>query len=677
MRKKYQVEGSPYPQGASYVEDQKAFNFSLYSKNAAKVVLLIYGDDVEVPQKTIEFDPKFNKTNEFWHIRIGEEEIPNAKFYAYRVWGPAIENGNRFHAFDPDKILIDPYAKNVFLPPKFSRDLASLPGKNDGTAPLGVIPPAKKKKKFEAHNWVKDYDHLIIYELHVKQFTANDHTIEEKHRGTYQGIIDKIPYLQELGVTAVELMPVHQWDPLEGSAWGYMTLNYFSPHKDYSSNKGLNGHIKEFKRMVKALCEAEILVILDVVYNHTTESDIYGPVYSFKGIDNSIYYLPRERDGKVDYADFSGTGNTFKSANHQPRKLILDSLRYWVTEFGISGFRFDLGSIFALDAEGRYSNDFYSILDQISHDPILQEVVLIAEPWDGDFDDQGYLLGMDFPGLKWKQWNDKGRMQFRQTVKGDNGMIKSLMTRLYGSNDLFPGPEDNLALSRTPAQSLNYISSHDGLTLYDLVSYTHTNQQSWDSGHHGVEKVPKKVLNLRKQQVKNFITLLMLSNGTPMFRAGDEFLQTQYGQANPYNIDDETVWLDWKRKEEFADVQEYFKNIISFRKKHPSIDRGRFWQDDVTWFGPEGKVDASYLGHTLSYHLKGTNEGLRLEDKDLYVMINTYWEAVKFKIMVPGDWKLKIDTSKSNGDDFIANEGKAYKSKTYKVKARSVVVLVK
>ncbi len=679
-RKWHQVEGFPNPQGSTYIPEEKAYNFSLYSKNATRVKLLIYGDDVEIPIREYEFNPKINKTQRIWHLKVKEREIESAKYYGYRLWGPNSHDKNLFHSYDPNKILLDPYAKNVFFPEKFSRDAASYHGKNDGKAPLAVLPP-KDHNSGESIEGIStghpklhhDYD-LIIYELHVRQFTANPNSgVKGDHRGTYQGIIDKIPYLKELGITAVELMPVQQWDPLEGSSWGYMTLNFFSPHKQYSSNQDIDGHLKEFKRMVNALNDAGIYVILDVVYNHTTEGDLIGPTYSFKGIDNSEYYLTHRRNGHWDYANFSGTGNTFYSAKSQSRRLILDSLRYWFTEMNVDGFRFDLGSIFALDTNGTYRTDFYTVIDQISNDPILRDIILIAEPWDGDLDDQGYLLGKSFPGVRWKQWNDRTRSCYRQFVKGDNGKVTELMKRLYGSNDIFPGPEEDLKLANKPPQSLNYITSHDGLTLYDMVSYTDPEHLSWDCGWEGVDVVPPKVMELRKQQVKNYITLLMLSNGTPMFRAGDEFLQTQLGQRNPYNVDDETVWLDWDNVEIHKDIFEFFKKIIRFRIDHPSIGRGRFWQEDVLWFGPDGQIDERDCSHTLAYFLSGKNHELELHDDDLYVMINAYWEPVDFKVMVEGNWSRIIDTSQSNKKP---EKVKSNHKRTYKVNPRSIVVLL-
>ncbi len=669
MRKWLAVEGTPYPQGVSISKNKKGLNFSLYSKHGSRVQLLIYGEDTFKPMLTYEFNPRINRTHHIWHCTLPFKKLEGAKYYAYRVFGPDSKMG--FHTFDPHKLLLDPFAKNVHFPKEFSRLAAERAGRNDGKAPLGVLPPFEEEEKHEVTHVFHDYD-LVIYEMHVKQFTANPNSgVPQSHQGTYQGVIDKIPYLVELGITAVELMPIHQWDPQEGSAWGYMTLNFFTPHLQYASDqKTINGHIIEFRRMVEALHEANISVILDVVYNHTTESDHTGPIYSHKGVDNSTYYLMRYNGYELIYSNHSGTGNTVFSANMQSRRMILESLRFWVSEMGVDGFRFDLGSIFALDDEGQYNSDFYSIIHQISHDPVLSDVYVIAEPWDATFDSGGYLLGKDFPGNRWMQWNDKTRKIFRDFIRSENDLVSELIRRIYGSNDLFPGPEDDQLISRRPSQSINYIASHDGLTLYDMVSFTRPDMQSWDCGHHGVKDVPSEVMNLRKKQVKNFITMLMLSNGTPMFRAGDEFLQTQFGQSNPYNVDDESVWMNWDRLNVYHDIFDYFKQIIAFRKDHPSIARGRFWQEDVAWFGPNGPVDDTVTSHTLAFYLRGTNPEFKLEDEDIYVMINSFWEPIEFTIMEPGEWEQRFDTSQQD------QVQRKLDSDSIVVQGRSIVILV-
>ncbi len=675
MRDWYDLQGSPAPQGVTYLPEKDMYNFSLYASNASRVKLVLFDEDVITPLKTIDLNPRRHKTQRLWHIRLRRKQLGEAIYYAYRVWGPEPHDTYTFHAFDPEKLLLDPFARNVYIPPGHSRDAASEPGDNAGKAPLGVLPPPKAfPTTLSTLPRIRDH-RLIVYEMHVRQFTANANSgVSPENRGTYEGVIEKIPYLQKLGITAVELMPVQQWDPQEGSAWGYMTLNFFTPHRGYARDQSLYGPIKEFKKMVHALHEANIRVIMDVVYNHTTEGDTEGPCYSFRGIDNNSYYLAG--DNGEDYANFSGTGNTLRSAHPQARLLIMESLRYWVTEMGIDGFRFDLGSIFALNSAGEYEPKFYSVIDQINHDPVLQDILIFTEPWDGDFDTQGYFLGKSFPGGNWKQWNDKGRTLFRQFIKGDRGKVGQLMTRMYGSADLFPGPESELRLSHTPSQSLNYISSHDGLTMYDLVSHTRPSQQSWDCGWDGVKKVPKSVMALRRKQVRNFITLLMLSNGTPMFRAGDEFLQTQYGLENPYNIDDKRVWLDWQRSKDFEEVSNFFSDIIDFRKAHPSIARGRYWQDDVIWYGAQGDKDLGEDSHALAYYLKGQNAFFDLDDDDLYVMINGYWEPVSFRIMEKGKWGVVIDTHK-DGPEACIKKPSPVTTKALKVNARSIVVLLK
>lgn len=686
----FQIEGSPFPLGVNYIENEKAYNFALFSKYASKIQLLLYTEeDTDTPELIVTFNPEINKTHDIWHYRISEEEVNGCVYYAYRIWGPNSDRNSHFHRFDPHKILLDPYAKIVHFPEKHNRQKAIEIGANDGCAPLGVIHPLHtpfdwgKTEQIGLHHT----NDLIIYEMHVGQFTENPNSnIPENHRGTFQGIIDKIDHLKELGVTCVELMPVHQWDPQEGSSWGYMTLNFFAPHDDYSSDKTLHGPTEEFKKMVKALHEAKILVIMDVVYNHTTEEGDTGPNYSFKGIDCDTYYMS-EKDHKNDliFSNYSGCGNTMNCSKNAVRSLILDSLRYWVTEMHIDGFRFDLASVFARNADGSINLESPPIFHEINSDPVLSNIIILAEPWDLG----SSLLGKSFPGLKWSQWNGNYRDEMKKFLKGDEGMVTKAMNRIYGSrDDLFP---DDIIHSYRPFQTLNYLASHDGFTLYDCVAYSDDNtdedhkwsNQSWNSGWEGEKDVPKDVMRLRKRQVKNMISLLMFSNGIPMFRAGDEFMHTQTkpdgvsAQFNPYNIYDETVWVNWERKEKRKDVFRFFKKIIAFRKEHSSIFRSRFWKSDVRWYGAEGDVNFNAETRQLAYYLKGQNETLKIDDNDLYIMINTHWEPQQFTIMEKGEWYRIIDTSKDSPNDFLEIGKEKVKDKHYTLDARTFVVLCK
>jgi isoamylase len=649
------VEGKTTPIGATWLEAEQGWNFSLYSRHATGVTLLLYGaKDLVKPVRQLRLEPLQNKTGRIWHCFVQKESVSTARYYAYRVEGPA----DAVHRFDAQKILLDPFAEAVHLPPEFSREAAMKPGANDGRAPLGVLPgPAPAPEKFTPPR--HDSHDIIVYELHVKGFTARANSgVAKERRGTFLGLIEKIPYLKELGVTVVELLPVHQFDPQEGNYWGYMTLSFFAPHESYS----VRDEVAEFREMVKAFHAAGIEVWLDVVYNHTCEGDQNGPTYSWRGIDNSSYYLV-EKDGR--YWNDSGCGNTFRCSHLAARVLILRSLRHWAN-LGVDGFRFDLASILARDVHGRVETEESPVVSEISALAAVRDLRVVAEAWDIG----SYLLGRSYPGLQWLQWNGQYRDDLRAFVKGDAGKIPALMRRLYGSDDLFPdGPGDVYR----PYQSVNFITAHDGFCLYDLVSYNEKHNQanghgnkdgaddnrSWNCGHEGDEGAPAEVLALRRQQVKNFFCLLMLSNGTPMFCAGDEFLNTQRGNNNPYNQDNETTWLDWSLLEKNREVYRFFQHMIAFRKARPSIGRSRYWREDVKWYGPTGPVD--FDSRQLAYCLRG--EG------NLYVMINTFDEPVRFQIQEAGKWKRVVDTSRHDLTEQLV------RSLNYQVAPRSVVVL--
>ena len=677
-------EGAPSPLGVSWIVPEQAWNFALYSKHATRVTLLLYsGDTLSQPQFTFEFHERCNKSGPVWHCRIPRSECPKAEYYAYRIDGPAPAAGFDWHAFDSDKLLLDPYARSVFFPPSFDREAAIRPGPNEGRAPLGLLNVCQCERLERPKIRHRHGADLIIYELHVKGFTRNPNSgVTADRHGTFSGLIDKIPYLTELGVTAVELMPVFQFDPNDRNYWGYMPLNFFSPHQDYSADPKACQQQSDFREMVDALHDAGIEVILDVVYNHTCEGDHRGPTYSFKGIDNSTYYLVNG-DSRAPYSNFSGTGNTLRTAHHAVRRLILDSLRHWVTEMGADGFRFDLASIFTRTSDGRINPDDSPIFGQIASDPALAETRMIAEPWDAA---GAYQLGRAFPGIQWHQWNSRYRDTLQRFVRGDRGMTPELMTRLYGSTDLFP--DDRMHAFR-PFQSINYVTSHDGFTLYDLVSFNHKHNEAnghgnsdghddyrWNCGWEGDEDVPDEVLRLRKQQARNFFCLLMLSNGTPMFRMGDEFLQSQSGNNNPYNQDNETTWLNWDRLSEQQDMFCFVRDMIAFRKTHPSICRSRFWRDDVSWFGPAGPVDMSEASQTLAFFLRR----LSADEEDIYTMINSSDGRVRFDIRVSGatNWSCRIDTSVNdhNGVERVAAPLKL-SDEYFDVQPRSVLVLTR
>src|SRR5437762_2948501 len=481
------VEGLPLPLGATWAADDRAYNFAIYAWHAGQVTLLLYGDDLRTPVLTYRFDAGRNKSGHAWHCGIPVTAAPGPRYDAYSIDGPR----SAPHQFDPDKILFDPYARAIFFPPEFDREAARRPGSNAGRAPVGLLVAGPTECNFD---WGDDRRphheaNTVVYELHVGAFTAHPSSgVKDERRGTYAGLIEKIPYLVELGVTVVELMPVFQFDPSDGNYWGYMPLGFFAPHDRWARARETCEQHTEFRSLVQALHAADIEVVLDVVYNHTGEGDHRGPVYSFKGIDNDSYYMMSGRPD-APYEDFTGTGNTLNSANPYVRRF----------------------------------------------------------------------------------------------VRGDPRMIGVMMQRLYGSSDLFP---DDLANAYHAYQSVNYVTSHDGFTLWDLLSYDtkrnmangHGNTDgpadiSWNSGFNGDGGAPAEVIALRKRQAKNLLCLLLLANGTPMLRAGDEFLQTQSGNNNPYNQDNATTWLDWNRLESHADVFRFTRLMIAFRKAHPSLCR--------------------------------------------------------------------------------------------------------
>ena len=673
-----QAEGTPLPLGATWIEAEQAFNFAVHAERAESVTLLLYTPaDLVNPSLAYRFDFLRNKSGRIWHCRIPLREVGEARYYGYSVSGETVYS---IHSFDPQKVLLDPYARSVFFPLDFDRKLAMREGSNAGKAPLGMLPAPHPMFDWEGIQSPHHESDAIIYELHVKGFTKSHNSgVDPSRAGTYAGLVEKIPYLKELGITVVELMPIFQRDPQEGDYWGYMPLNFFAPHAQYSSTHADEQHL-EFKNMVKAFHQAGIGVILDVVYNHTCEGDHRGPIYSYKGFDSASYYM-MSSDPSSPYANYSGTGNTLNFGRGHVRKMVMDSLRYWKREMHIDGFRFDLASVFSRNEDGSLNWGHAPIFAEIAADPELGKLRLIAEPWDTG----AYQLGSGFPGITWLQWNGRFRDDVRRFVKGDSGMVPELMRRVYGSDDLFP--DDRLEAYHA-YQSVNFVTSHDGFTLYDLVAYNekhnlpngNNNQDgtdanySWNCGHEGDKGAPHEVLALRRKQVKNFFCLLMLSNGIPMFRAGDEFLNTQFGNNNPYNQDNETGWLDWSQLQTNRDVFRFFKNMIAFRKRHPSLGRSRFWREDVTWYGPSGKADLSHDSHSMAFCVHGASQ----DDDDIYVMINAYWEKLEFKVQegTAQEWMRIADTALTSPDDF-SYRGETLQEASYSVAPRSVVALLR
>lgn len=674
------IEGTPGPMGVTWVPSLKAWNFAIYSRRATGVTLLLYNaHDAVNPIFEERLNPRTNKSGRIWHCWVPVKRAPEAAHYAYRVDGAFDPTAG--YCFDGQKILLDPFAPAVYFPPAYDRVAASRPGKNDGRAPLGVLPRnIAEPEPYLDRPPRPSYD-LIVYELHVKGFTARANSgVKARNRGTFAGLVEKIPYLKSLGITAVELMPVHQCDPQEGSYWGYMTLNFFSPNSSYSAADTSEGVEEEFRAMVDAFHQNGIEVWLDVVYNHTSEGDLTGPTYSYRGIDNPSYYLLTGDRGH--YRNDTGCGNTLRCDHPVVRSLILESLMFWIRRMKVDGFRFDLASVFTRRSDGGMDLEHPSLISDISFLAARHGVRMIAEAWDIE----SYLLGRAFPGLNWRQWNGQYRDDMRDFVRGISGRVGALMQRLYGSDDLFPDDAEN---SYRPFQSVNFITAHDGFCLYDLVAYNQKHNEanghwntdgaddnrSWNCGWEGHEGAPAEVVALRRRQVRNFFCLLMLSNGTPMFSAGDEFLSTHLGNNNPYNQDNDINYIDWDLLKTNADVFRFFRGMIAFRKSHRSIARSQFWREDVSWYGTRTReFDFSPGGQTLAYCLRGGS----LNDDDIYVMINASANDVRFEIQEgsPSEWSLVADTNLPAPHDYVnPTSRRKLKSRIYSTGARSVVVL--
>jgi len=677
--------GKSFPLGATLVAG--GANFSVFSKHSATAQLLLFDDvDAAKPSRVIELDPRTNRTYHYWHVFV--PGVTAGQLYGYRVAGPFDpERGLRF---DPDKALLDPYGKCVARPAGRSREPARHPGDNAATALRSVvIDPGN-------YDWEGDtpparpFAKTIIYELHVGGFTRHPNSgVAPAKRGTYAGLIDKIPYLRDLGVSAVELLPLFAYDeqdgpPLLGNYWGYQPLSFFAPHDRYSSRPDPLGAIDEFRDMVKALHRAGIEVILDVVYNHTAEGNADGPTLCFRGLANETYYILGEDESR--YADYTGCGNTLNANEPIVRRLILDSLRYWVSEMHVDGFRFDLASILSRDEQGRPMAS-PPILWDIESDPILANTKLIAEAWDA----AGLYQVGSFVGDSWKEWNGRFRDDVRAFVKGDNGTVRSLAFRLTGSPDVYQQEE------REAEQSINFVTCHDGFTLNDLVSFNgkhnETNGEgnrdgadhnlSWNCGIEGVA-ADREVERLRNRQVKNFLTLALLATGTPMLLMGDEVRRTQNGNNNAFCQDNEMSWFDWVLVEKHADVHRFVKALITLRMNRDlpverldmtlnELLRRQPWQ----WHGIKlNAPDWSHESHSLAATVRLL--GYRLS---LHIMINAYWEALEFEIppldRAQGPWRRCIDTFLDPPDDICGwTDGQMVQGSTYTVEPRSLVILL-
>ncbi len=572
------LPGRSFPLGATV--GPEGTNFCLFSKNCTAVELLLFdrADDPR-PARTIRLDPARNRTFYYWHALL--PDVRPGQLYGYRVLGPYDPPEGLY--FDGDKVLLDPYARLVAGTDTYSREAARRPGDNGSSSLKGVV-VAPADYDWEGDRPLRRPNALtVLYELHVRGFTRHPSSgVDPARRGTYAGLVEKIPHLRALGVTAVELLPVQQFDEQEQVAgrtnyWGYNPIGLFAPHRGYSARRDLLGPADEFRDMVKALHRAGIEVVLDVVFNHTAEGGEDGPTLSFRGLEHRAYYIPAR--GRAGYANYSGCGNTLNGNHSIVRRLIVDCLRYWVTEMHVDGFRFDLASVLARDEAGQLLLT-PPILWEIESDPVLAGTKLIAEAWDA----AGLYQVGTFVGHRWAEWNGQFRDDVRRFVKSDAGVVRRLAERLTGSPDLFPQPD------RDPHRSVNFITCHDGFTLADLVAYndkhndangednrdgSNTNH-SWNCGHEGPTNDPA-VNELRGRQAKNLLTLLLVAHGTPMLLMGDEMGRTKNGNNNAYCQDNETSWLDWGLAESNAGLLRFVRELLRFRAAQAVFRAERFW----------------------------------------------------------------------------------------------------
>jgi glycogen operon protein len=677
--------GRSYPLGATSLPD--GVNFSVFSRNATGLELVLFDrEDDPRPARVIPIDPATNRTYHYWHVFVPGVQL--GQLYGYRAHGPFDPaSGMRF---DPTKVLLDPYGRGVVLPKNYSRDAARLEGENTATAMKSVVADP------HAYDWEGDTplrrpsSQTIIYEMHVRGFTRHPSSgLPEEARGTYAGLIEKIPYLQELGITVVELLPVFQFDPQDAppgrvNYWGYAPVSFFAPHQGYSSRQDRLGPVNEFRDMVKALHRAGIEVILDVVFNHTTEGDHRGPTLSFRGLDNSTYYILEPDRSR--YANYSGTGNTLNANHSIVRRLIVDSLRYWVEEMHVDGFRFDLASILARDESGQPMPS-PPVLWDIESDPALAGTKLIAEAWDA----AGLYQVGRFIGDAWKEWNGRFRDDVRSFFRGDEGTVTRLADRLLGSPQIYGHKE------REAEASVNFVTCHDGFTLNDLVSYDHKHNEangednrdgandnrSCNWGVEGPTDDPA-IERLRNRQVKNFLTVTMFSLGVPMISMGDEVRRTQEGNNNAYCQDNETGWFDWTLVTKHADVHRFVRLLNAqrvLRDEEPERQRLSLNQllrkAKKAWPGVKlGQPDWSESSHSLAFSVEAPKEKLLF-----HLILNAYWEPLDFELPQAGDehqdsWRRWIDTSLDSPQDVVEwQRARPVPGSTYRTGPRSVVVL--
>jgi len=678
--------GQSAPIGSTVVDG--GVNFSIFSRNATGVDLLFFDrEDDARPARVIHLDPAINRAYHYWHTFV--EAVEPGQLYAYRVQGPfAPANGMRY---DPAKILIDPYGRGVVVPKNYDRQAAHRPGDNCASAMKSVVVDTS------AYDWEGDtpLNHpsarTIIYEMHVRGFTRHPSSgLGENLRGTYAGLIQKIPYLKQLGVTAVELLPVFQFDPQDAprdktNYWGYAPVSFFAPHHAYSSRQDSLGPVYEFRDMVKALHRAGLEVILDVVFNHTAEGDQSGPTLSFKGLDNTIYYVLDNDNSR--YANFSGTGNTLNANHPIVRRLIVDSLRYWVQEMHVDGFRFDLASILARGQSGQVLPS-PPVLWDIESDPLLSGTKLIAEAWDA----AGLYQVGSFVGDSWKEWNGRFRDDVRSFFRGEEGVVPRLADRLVGSPQIYGHKEQGAEAS------VNFVTCHDGFTLNDLVSYDHKHNEqngennrdgmndnrSWNCGVEGPGN-DSAIEKLRNRQAKNFFVVNLFSLGMPMLLMGDEVRRSQRGNNNAYCQDNEISWFDWTLVEKHADLHRFVQMLLARRSlRTTDAERQRVSLNQLihgatkAWHGTKlDQPDWSPQSHSLALCAF-----VRVDNLAFHLILNAYWEPLEFELPAQTDgdnnpWRRWVDTSLESPQDIVDwQSAPTVTGRTYRAGPRSVVVLI-
>ena len=688
--------GSPLPLGTH--PRGRGVNFAIFSRNATSVRLELYDHPEDaVPAQVIDFDSARNRTGDVWHVWV--EGIGPGQLYAYRVDGPY--EPSEGHRFNFNKLLLDPCATAISRLPPW--DFASARG-YDPSAPeqdlaRSMLDNARSMPKCvfvdEPFEWDGDqpprhpWSQTLIYETHVRGFTIHPSSGVD-HPGTYRGLMEKTPYFKELGVTAVELMPVQEFNetsvtrrnprtnqPL-ANYWGYDPVAFFAPKASYSSSGGLGQQKLEFKEMVRAFHKAGIEVILDVVFNHTAERDELGPTLCLRGIDNTIFYTLAA--DKRYYRDYTGTGNTINANHPVVRDHILAALRSWMVEMHVDGFRFDLASVLGRDGAGNLLANA-PLLERIAEDPILRDVKIIAEAWDTA---GAYEVG-SFSEQRWAEWNGRYRDDVRRFWRGDDGMLGLFASRICGSADIYTRS------GKGPEGSINFVTCHDGFTLNDLVSYCYKhNEGNGENNHDGTndnfsenygvegETTDAGIEIVRKRQIKNFLLTLLISRGVPMLLGGDEFRRTQGGNNNAYCQDNETSWYDWSCLEQHRDIFRFTRGMIAFRRAHPILSKEQFYTDtEIQWFGPQGGLP-NWADPQEKQFACLIHEG---EQHALCLMFNAGADAVDFGLppVLPGArWHVAADTScEAPQDLFAASEEPLWEDpQAYHLSPRSSAILL-